>query len=160
MLTIKFITQAIKISIKTNTDDNDVENTDYINLFGGIHSDPSLIDYDTPIMSNIKPSFIRTTKTDNPNYNPSDNPSNEDEFIYTYYRTWDIFYKINIEGLYQFNYKIYDRYGNVGSITDNNPSDEPENFNVCLTPQQATTPYDASLDDEPSTDQTTLTLYF
>jgi len=160
MLNIKFKTQSIKICIRTNTTDNDVEDTDYINLFGGIYDNPSDIDYNTPLLQNLKPSFVRTETSYNPDYNPSLNPSDVDEYLYTYYRTWEIYYKVKEEGLFQFSYLIYDRYNNEGSITDNNPSDEPENFKVCLVPQKATTPFDASLDDDPSNDTSTLTLFF
>lgn len=160
MSTINYITQSIKITIRTNTSDNDVQDTDYINLFGGIYDSPSLIDFDTPLLQNLKPSFVRTETTDNPDYNPSVNPSDVDEYLYTYYRTWEIYYKIKEEGLYQFSYLVFDRYNNVGNITDTNPSDEPENFEVCLTPKQANTCYDASLNDDPSNDTSTLTLSF
>lgn len=158
MSTITFKTQSIKITIRSNS--ADINNTDYINLFGGIYSDPSQIDFNTPILSNLKPSFVRTETEYNPDYNPSVNPSIFDEYIDVSYRAWEIYYKIKEEGIYQFDYKIYDRYNNEGEISDANISDEPEDFAVCLTPNKANTCYDAILDVDPSLDTSTITLSF
>lgn len=139
MLNILFKTQSIKISITSNT--TDVVDGDYLNLYGGLMDNPSDIDFDTPLLSNIKPTSIKIDET---------NPS-----VPINYRKWDIYYAVSEEGLYQFDYKVFDRYSNPGTITDPNPSDDPVDFSVCLTPKKATTPYDAVLVDD-----TTLTLSF
>jgi len=157
MSTITFLPQSIKITIRVEQEE-DVSSSDYINLYGGISDNPSGIDFNIPLISNIKPSFCRTEII--PDDNPSDNPSAGNFDTTLTYRTWEIYHPIATEGTYQFDYLVYDSFGNQGTISDSNPSDEPENFDVCLTPNKAKSSYDAIYEDNPSNNTAFLTLSF